>query len=155
MSLGVQDFNPEVQRAVNRIQSEEQTAVITRRARTNGFHSINVDLIYGLPKQTLVSFDTHARRGHRAEPDRIAIYNYAHLPTLFKPQRRILEADLPRPKPSCRLLGLAIRRLTEAGYVYIGMDHFARARATSSRSRSARDACTETSRAIRRMPSAT
>jgi oxygen-independent coproporphyrinogen III oxidase len=126
MSLGVQDFNPEVQRAINRIQSEEQTATVMRSARTNGFHSINVDLIYGLPKQTLESvartLDTVIALG----ADRIAFYNYAHLPTLFKPQRRILEADLPSPETKLQMLGEAIARLTAAGYVHIGMDHFAR-----------------------------
>jgi oxygen-independent coproporphyrinogen-3 oxidase len=126
VSLGVQDFDPEVQRAVNRIQSEEQTLAVMRAAREAGFASINVDLIYGLPKQNLLSFNRTLGRVISAAPDRIAIYNYAHLPTRFKPQRRIAEAELPTPDVKLKLLGLAAQRLGEAGYVYIGMDHFAK-----------------------------
>ncbi len=127
VSLGVQDFDPDVQRAVHRIQSEEQTLELIAGARRAGFQSINIDLMYGLPKQTLISFNRTIARVIEAAPDRIALYNYAHLPTLFKPQRRIREADLPAPETRLKLLGLGIKRLTEAGYVYIGMDHFARA----------------------------
>jgi oxygen-independent coproporphyrinogen-3 oxidase len=126
ISLGVQDFDPEVQRAVNRVQSEEQTLAVMAAAREAGFLSINVDLIYGLPRQNLISFNRTLARVIEARPDRIAIYNYAHLPARFKPQRRIDEAELPSPDTKLKLLGLAARRLTEAGYVYIGMDHFAR-----------------------------
>ncbi len=126
VSLGVQDFDPEVQRAVNRIQSEAQTLEVMAAARSAGFSSINVDLIYGLPKQNAAGFDRTLDRIIHASPDRIAIYNYAHLPTRFKPQRRIAEADLPLPEAKLGLLGLAARRLGEAGYVYIGMDHFAK-----------------------------
>jgi oxygen-independent coproporphyrinogen-3 oxidase len=126
VSLGVQDFDPDVQRAVNRVQSEEQTLAVMDAARAAGFASINVDLIYGLPKQNLLSFNRTLGRIIAASPDRIAIYNYAHLPTRFKPQRRIAEADLPTPDVKLKLLGLAAQRLGEAGYVYIGMDHFAR-----------------------------
>jgi oxygen-independent coproporphyrinogen-3 oxidase len=126
VSLGVQDFDPVVQRAVNRIQSEAQTLEVLAAARTAGFASVNVDLIYGLPKQTAASFDRTLDKVIVAQPDRIAIYNYAHLPLRFKPQRRIAEADLPQPEIKLRLLGMAVRRLGEAGYVYIGMDHFAR-----------------------------
>ena len=126
VSIGVQDFDPEVQRAVHRIQSEAQTLEIMRAARDNGFQSINIDLIYGLPKQTLVSFERTLDRVIAAAPDRIAVYNYAHLPHLFKPQRRIQESDLPAPETRLKLLALAIRRLNSAGYQYIGMDHFAR-----------------------------
>jgi oxygen-independent coproporphyrinogen-3 oxidase len=125
MSLGVQDFDPEVQRAVNRVQSEEQTVSVMRAARQIGFLSINVDLIYGLPRQTLLTFNRTLARVIASRPDRIAVYNYAHLPTRFKPQRRIREAELPSADIKLKLLALAAQRLTEAGYVYIGMDHFA------------------------------
>ena len=125
-SLGVQDFDPDVQKAVNRIQSEEQTLEVIEAARRYGFQSLNIDLIYGLPKQNLISFNRTLARVLHARPDRVAIYNYAHLPTRFKPQRRIAEADIPSPDTKLKLLGLAVQRLSEAGYVYIGMDHFAR-----------------------------
>ncbi|HVS27790.1 MAG TPA: oxygen-independent coproporphyrinogen III oxidase [Burkholderiales bacterium] len=127
VSLGVQDFDPDVQRAVHRIQSEAQTLEVIAAARDNGFRSVNIDLIYGLPKQTLVSFERTLERVIAAEPDRIAVYNYAHIPTLFKPQRRIRESDLPASDVRLKLLALAIRCLTAAGYQYIGMDHFAKA----------------------------
>ncbi len=126
ISLGVQDFDPEVQRAVHRIQSEQQTLEVIGAARQNGFHSVNIDLIYGLPRQSLFSFERTLEHVIAADPDRIAVYNYAHLPTLFKPQRRINEADLPVAETRLKLLALAIRRLTAAGYQYIGMDHFAK-----------------------------
>jgi oxygen-independent coproporphyrinogen-3 oxidase len=126
VSLGVQDFDPNVQQAVNRIQSEEQTLGVMRAARDAGFKSINVDLIYGLPKQHIIGFNRTLERIIEASPDRIALYNYAHLPTIFKPQRRIREADLPSADVKLQLLSLAIRRLTDAGFVYIGMDHFAK-----------------------------
>ena len=126
LSVGVQDFDPDVQRAVHRIQSEAQTLDVIHSARESGFRSVNVDLIYGLPKQTLASFERTMERIIAADPDRIAVYNYAHLPTLFKPQRRIQEADLPMPETRLKLLALAIRQLTSAGYQYIGMDHFAK-----------------------------
>jgi oxygen-independent coproporphyrinogen-3 oxidase len=125
LSLGVQDFDADVQRAVNRIQSEEETAQVLAAARREGFRSISVDLIYGLPKQTVMSFNRTLEKVIALRPDRVAIYNYAHLPTLFKPQRRIREEELPLPETKLQILGLAIRRLTDAGYVYIGMDHFA------------------------------
>lgn len=127
VSLGVQDFDEDVQRAVNRIQSEADTLAVMRAARTEGFQSINVDLIYGLPKQNLITFNRTLARVIAANPDRIAIYNYAHLPDRFTPQQRIHEADLPTPETKLKLLGLATQRLAEAGYVFIGMDHFARA----------------------------
>jgi len=126
VSLGVQDFDPDVQRAVNRVQSEEQTLTVMAAAKQAGFASINVDLIYGLPRQNLLSFNRTLGRVIAADPDRIAVYNYAHLPTRFKPQRRILEEELPSPVVKLKLLGLAAQRLVEAGYVYIGMDHFAK-----------------------------
>ena len=127
LSVGVQDFNADVQRAVNRIQSEEQTQTVVEAARAHGFKSVNVDLIYGLPRQTVASFsDTLNRVLLHLEPDRIAIYNYAHLPSVFKPQRRINEAEMPAAEQRMDILMQAIRMLTLAGYTYIGMDHFAR-----------------------------
>jgi len=126
MSLGVQDFDPEVQRAVNRLQSVGETLGVMVAARNAGFKSINVDLIYGLPRQNLLSFNRTLATVTGAQPDRIAVYNYAHLPSRFMPQRRINEAELPSPDTKLKLLGLAVQRLTAAGYVYIGMDHFAR-----------------------------
>jgi len=125
-SLGVQDFDPHVQKAVHRIQSEAETRRVVGEARAAGFRSVNVDLIYGLPKQTLDSFDRTLDRVVALDPDRIALYNYAHLPSVFMPQRRIAEADLPSAEMKLQILSLAIGRLTRAGYLYIGMDHFAR-----------------------------
>jgi oxygen-independent coproporphyrinogen-3 oxidase len=126
VSLGVQDFDPQVQQAVHRIQPESDTRRVVAESRASGFRSINFDLIYGLPRQTLPGFGATLDKTLALEPDRIALYSYAHLPTLFKPQRRILSAKLPPPDLKLRLLTLAIKRLTLAGYVYIGMDHFAR-----------------------------
>lgn len=126
MSVGVQDFDERVQQAVNRIQSEEETVNVIRSARANGFKSISVDLIYGLPHQTVMGFNRTLERVLAMDPDRLSIYNYAHLPSLFKPQRRIAEVDLPSADSKLQILALAIRRLTEAGYVFIGMDHFAK-----------------------------
>jgi oxygen-independent coproporphyrinogen-3 oxidase len=126
MSMGVQDFDPEVQQAVNRIQSKEQTLAALASARRAGFRSVNIDLIYGLPKQSVAGFDRTLDAIIAASPDRIALYNYAHLPTLFKPQRRINEADLPSPDAKLQIMMLAVRRLGDAGYQYIGMDHFAK-----------------------------
>ncbi|PIV91599.1 MAG: oxygen-independent coproporphyrinogen III oxidase, partial [Gallionellales bacterium CG17_big_fil_post_rev_8_21_14_2_50_54_146] len=126
ISIGVQDFDDEVQRAVNRIQSEEETLGIIKAARANGFKSVSIDLIYGLPKQTLEGFGRTLDRIIAANPDRLSIYNYAHMPTLFKPQRRIHEEDLPSPQIKLDILGMTGKKLTGAGYVYIGMDHFAK-----------------------------
>jgi len=126
VSMGVQDFDPDVQRAVNRIQSEQQTLEVMDAARKAGFASINVDLIYGLPLQTLETFGRTLDKVIAAGPDRIAIYNYAHLPTRFKPQRRISEKEIPAPEIKLKLLGLSAQKLAAAGYVYIGMDHFAK-----------------------------
>jgi oxygen-independent coproporphyrinogen-3 oxidase len=125
VSFGVQDFDPRVQAAVHRVQGVEQTLATIDAARRAGFRSINVDLIYGLPKQTLAGFNTTLGQVIDVRPGRIALYNYAHLPHLFKPQRRISEADLPSPETKLKLLELAVRRLSAAGYEYIGMDHFA------------------------------
>ena len=126
LSLGVQDFDPVVQKAVNRIQAEEDTLRIIDAARFAGFRSISIDLIYGLPKQSLASIAQTLEKVIAASPDRIAIYNYAHMPHVFKPQRRIADSDLPAPAVKIDMLFLCIQRLTEAGYVYIGMDHFAK-----------------------------
>ncbi|HEV8646643.1 MAG TPA: oxygen-independent coproporphyrinogen III oxidase [Burkholderiales bacterium] len=126
VSIGVQDFDPDVQKAVHRIQNEEQTQRVIGEARTAGFRSVNLDLIYGLPKQTLNSFDATLDEVLALDPDRVALYSYAHLPRLFKPQRRIAESELPSPETRLQILTLAIGRLTRAGYLYIGTDHFAK-----------------------------
>ncbi len=126
MSVGVQDFDDTVQRAVNRVQSEAETRAVIDAARANGFLSVSIDLIYGLPKQSVEGFNQTLARVIDANPDRLSVYNYAHLPSLFKPQRRILEADRPSAEARLEILALAIRKLTEAGYVFIGMDHFAK-----------------------------
>ncbi len=125
-SIGVQDFNAEVQRAVHRIQSEDETRRVIDEARASGFRSINLDLIYGLPHQSLDSFNRTLDAVLALDADRIALYNYAHLPQVFKTQRRIRETDLPSPETKLQILTLAIGRLTRAGYLYIGMDHFAK-----------------------------
>jgi oxygen-independent coproporphyrinogen III oxidase len=126
MSVGVQDFDPEVQRAIHRIQSVEQTEQVVRSAREHGFRSVNLDLIYGLPKQTPVGFERTLALVAGMDPDRIALYSYAHLPTLFKPQRRIAETDLLAREVKLQLLTTAIDWFLSKGYVYIGMDHFAK-----------------------------
>jgi len=126
MSVGVQDFDERVQVAVNRVQSEEETANVINAARANGFKSVSVDLIYGLPHQTVMGFNRTLERVLAMDPERLSIYNYAHLPGLFKPQRRIAESDLPSADTKLQILALAIKKLTEAGYVFIGMDHFAK-----------------------------
>ena len=126
ISLGVQDFDPDVQKAVNRIQPESQTLEVISAAREAQFRSISIDLIYGLPKQNVMTMAQTLDKVVAADPDRIAFYNYAHLPHLFKPQRRIAEHELPGSEAKLDMLFLCIKRLTEAGYVYIGMDHFAK-----------------------------
>jgi oxygen-independent coproporphyrinogen-3 oxidase len=125
VSLGVQDFDPAVQEAVNRIQPEEETRAVVEAARAAGMRSVNLDLIYGLPKQHPDSFARTLQSVVSLRPDRVALYAYAHLPERFKAQRRIHAQDLPPPGVKLALLGLAIRELTEAGYCYVGMDHFA------------------------------
>ena len=125
VSLGVQDFDPEVQRAVNRMQPVEMVQGVYQAARDLGFHSINFDLIYGLPLQTINTFDQTLDRVIAMRPDRVAVYGYAHMPQLFKAQRRISQAELPEASTRIALLQLAIGRLCAAGYLYIGMDHFA------------------------------
>lgn len=126
MSLGVQDFDERVQTAVNRIQTEEQTMAVLDAALAEGFRSISIDLIYGLPFQSVESFSRTLERVIQVNPQRLSIFNYAHLPERFKPQRRINDADLPAPEVKLDILQSTIARLTEVGYVFIGMDHFAR-----------------------------
>ncbi|MEQ6917765.1 oxygen-independent coproporphyrinogen III oxidase [Halomonas aquatica] len=125
LSFGVQDFDPRVQEAVNRVQSEADVVELVAAAREAGFQSVSVDLIYGLPRQTVSSFDETLAKIIALRPDRIAAYSYAHLPELFKAQRLIHPEDMPPPERKIELLELIIRRLTGAGFVYIGMDHFA------------------------------
>ncbi len=126
MSIGVQDFNADVQRAVHRVQPARLVFDAIAAARANGFKSINLDLIYGLPRQSVASFDASLDRIIATGADRIALYNYAHLPARFKPQRRISESDCPDIEARVQIFRLALQRLTGAGYVYIGLDHFAK-----------------------------
>ncbi len=121
----MQDFDPDVQRAVNRVQSEAQTAAVMMEARRSGFASVSVDLIYGLPRQSLTTFESTLDRVAELRPDRIAVYNYAHLPARFKAQKQIVGEEIPAPEIKLRLLRLAAEKLVASGYVYIGMDHFA------------------------------
>ncbi|MCW2267360.1 Oxygen-independent coproporphyrinogen-III oxidase [compost metagenome] len=125
VSLGVQDLDPVVQRAINRLQSLEQTRAIIEAARTLQFRSINLDLIYGLPKQTPDGFARTVDEVIKLQPDRLSVFNYAHLPERFMPQRRIDSNDLPAPAAKLEMLQRTIEQLTAAGYRYIGMDHFA------------------------------
>ncbi|MGV8940969.1 MAG: oxygen-independent coproporphyrinogen III oxidase [Lysobacter sp.] len=124
-SLGVQDFDPAVQEAVNRIQSVAETVAIIDACRESGMRSVNVDLIYGLPKQSLEGFSKTLDTVIQVRPDRLAVYSYAHLPDLFKAQGQINAEDLPSAEVKLGLLQLAIEKLTAAGYCYVGMDHFA------------------------------
>ena len=126
LSVGIQDFDPDVQKAVHRIQTEAETRRVIDEARANGFGSVSVDLIYGLPRQTLDRFNATLDKVLALAPDRIALYSYAHLPALFAPQRRIHAEELPTPEQRLQIMMLAIGRLTGAGYLYIGMDHFAK-----------------------------
>lgn len=126
LSVGVQDFDPDVQRAVNRIQSVEQTRDVLETARQSGFRSVSVDLIHGLPLQTTEKFARTLDTVIALAPDRIASYSYAHLPERFKAQRRIDATTLPDAATRLSLLELTVAKLTAAGYRYIGMDHFAR-----------------------------
>ena len=125
LSLGIQDFDEAVQTAVNRLQSVADVQKLLQTSRSAGFRSVSFDLIYGLPHQTVSSFDTTLNVVVAMRPDRLAVYNYAHLPERFKGQRMINDADLPSPQEKLDILHHAIDRLDEAGYVYIGMDHFA------------------------------
>ncbi|MBB1125169.1 oxygen-independent coproporphyrinogen III oxidase [Thiospirillum jenense] len=126
MSLGVQDFDAQVQKAVNRIQTEAETMTVLDAARTAGFRSISVDLIYGLPFQTVENFANTLEKIIAVNPDRISVFNYAHLPERFAPQRRIRNEDLPPPQVKLDILQMTTERLTNSGWLYIGMDHFAR-----------------------------
>lgn len=125
LSFGVQDFDPEVQKAVHRIQSYESVRDLMLASRAIGYESINVDLIYGLPRQTPVSFARTIAQVGELRPDRIALYAYAHLPSRFKPQRRIVADQLPSPDDRVQMLGGGISGFIAQGYTYIGMDHFA------------------------------
>ena len=125
LSFGVQDFDPDVQQAINRIQPESQTREALEAAREAGMRSVNFDLIYGLPMQQPASFARTLDSVVSLRPERVALYAYAHMPERFKAQRQIEAHDLPSPQVKLELLGTAIRELTQAGYLYIGMDHFA------------------------------
>ncbi len=125
VSLGVQDFDPQVQHAIHRVQSLDMVKSVLAAARQEGFQSINMDLIHGLPKQTIASFESTLKQVIALRPDRIALYGYAHLPQRFKPQRRIDAAALPSTADKLTMLSMAISAFGSAGYDYIGMDHFA------------------------------
>jgi len=125
VSMGIQDFNPAVQKAVNRIQDEGKTLGLIDAARESGFNSVSVDLIYGLPLQTAKSFEKTIDSILTARPNRLSLYNYAHLPHLFPAQRMINAEDVPAPEVRLHLLASTVTRLVNSGYVYIGMDHFA------------------------------
>ncbi len=125
LSFGVQDFDPAVQKAVHRVQPAEQVFALVEAARQRGFDSINVDLIYGLPLQTPESFDRTLAQITQLRPDRVALYAYAHLPERFKPQRRIATIDLPNAPSKVAMLSQSLAAMIGAGYIYVGMDHFA------------------------------
>ena len=126
LSMGVQDFDEKVQVAVNRIQPKEITVETLTAARECGFNSISLDLIYGLPFQTVESFSKTLDEVIELSPDRLSVFNYAHMPHLFKTQKQMNPEDMPSPQEKLLILKLVIERLTDAGYVYIGMDHFAK-----------------------------
>lgn len=126
ISFGVQDFDTGVQLAVNRVHGTEDIMRVIESARQNQFDSINIDLMYGLPEQSIETFEQTLKHTIQANPDRIAVYNYAHMPEMFKPQRRIDEQALPEANQKLAILDLTIEKLQDAGYVYIGMDHFAK-----------------------------
>lgn len=126
MSLGVQDFDERVQKAVNRLQTKQETLSVLQSARDEGFRSMSIDLIYGLPFQSVESFSSTLDQILEVDPDRLSVFNYAHLPERFKPQRRINEEELPPPQEKLDILQMTIEKLSSAGYVYIGMDHFAK-----------------------------
>ncbi len=126
LSMGIQDFDPDVQKAVNRIQSYADTEAVFKAARSSCFKSISVDLIYGLPLQTVDRFRRTLEQVVKLSPDRISIFNYAHLPDRFPPQRRINIEDMPAAETKLAILELCIEHLEAAGYVRIGMDHFAK-----------------------------
>lgn len=126
VSFGIQDFDPKVQEAVNRIQPEEMIFDVMRWIREAGFESVNIDLIYGLPYQTLETFTQTIEKTIQLNPDRIAVFNFAYVPWLKRLQRMIDEKALPKPEEKLRILQMTIDKLTKAGYVFIGMDHFAK-----------------------------
>ena len=126
MSVGIQDFDPKVQAAVNRIQTVEETREVIEAAREAGFKSISVDLIYGLPHQSVQSIKPTLETVLSLSPDRLALYHYAHLPHIFKPQRRIDTNSVPSSEEKLDILQYAVKLLDERGYVFIGMDHFAK-----------------------------
>ena len=126
MSVGIQDFDPKVQAAVNRIQTVEETRNVIEAAREAGFKSISVDLIYGLPHQSVESIKPTLETVLSLSPDRLALYHYAHLPHIFKPQRRIDTNAVPSSEEKLDILQYAVQLLDERGYVFIGMDHFAK-----------------------------
>jgi oxygen-independent coproporphyrinogen-3 oxidase len=125
LSFGVQDFDPDVQKAVHRVQPAEQVFALVEAARQRGFESINVDLIYGLPQQNPESFDRTLAQVVELRPERIALYAYAHLPERFKPQRRISTVEIPSGAAKVAMLARSMAAFIGAGYVYVGMDHFA------------------------------
>jgi oxygen-independent coproporphyrinogen-3 oxidase len=125
-SFGVQDFDPAVQQSVNRIQPYEMVEKAVTASRKSGFESINADLIYGLPKQSTESFNRTLDRVIELAPERIALYNYAHLPSRFRAQRLIVEAELPSAEERLQIFLMSVHRLLDAGYIYIGLDHFAK-----------------------------
>jgi oxygen-independent coproporphyrinogen-3 oxidase len=125
LSLGIQDFHEPVQQAVNRAQSPKEVQALMDSAREVGFRSISFDLIYGLPLQSVETFDKTLDVVIAMKPDRLAVYNYAHLPQRFKGQRMINSGDIPTPETKLDLLHHTIDKLCDAGYIYIGMDHFA------------------------------
>ena len=126
LSMGVQDFNKQVQQKVNRVQDEAFIFALVERAKALGFSSTNIDLIYGLPHQTPESFSLTLERVAQLNPDRLSVFNYAHMPTLFAAQRKIKQAELPSAEQRLQILQQSIASLTDAGYRFIGMDHFAR-----------------------------
>jgi len=125
VSMGIQDFDPDVQKAVNRVQDEQKTLRLIEASRECGFNSVSVDLIYGLPLQTPETFEKTIDSVLTSRPDRLSVYNYAHLPHLFRAQRMISSEQVPVPEVRLQLLDSTIKKLVDAGYVYIGMDHFA------------------------------
>ncbi|MGC8869318.1 MAG: oxygen-independent coproporphyrinogen III oxidase [Sulfurihydrogenibium sp.] len=126
VSFGIQDFNPKVQEAVNRIQPEDMIFDLMNWLREAQFESVNIDLIYGLPYQTLETFSETIDKTIKLNPDRIAVFNFAYVPWLKRLQRMIDEKTLPPPEEKLRILQMTIEKLTKAGYIFIGMDHFAK-----------------------------
>ncbi len=124
--MGIQDFNPTVQQAVNRFNSLEDVSALSRRAKAEGFQSLSMDLIYGLPHQTEATIANTLEQVIELNPERLSLFNYAHMPHLFKSQRQIDASALPEPQAKLNMLHYAIDRLQQAGYIYIGMDHFAK-----------------------------